>query len=227
MEQKKSPKKILIAVLIAAVVAFLGFIFVVGVIRYIAPGPMPEGYTREHHEYGDILEYAKAIDPDATVSEDYVDLEYNEESTVREWPAVINGIECHVVSYPKLYQEKPNSKNLLTCYVIGSDYSNIVLDMVLEDYPELGTTDATGYSHDFKYREYTLDSVYSFVELESIDEETYDSLWDSYVKASEDYARYDPTKPYMLTLVLPDNNTYYISDTDDGTYIEFKEKVFG
>ena len=105
--------------------------------------------------------------------------------------------------------------------------SNIVLDMVLEDYPELGTTDATGYSHDFKYREYTLDSVYSFVELESIDEETYDSLWDSYVKASEDYARYDPTKPYMLTLVLPDNNTYYISDTDDGTYIEFKEKIFG
>ena len=80
MEQKKSPKKILIAVLIAAVVAFLGFIFVVGVIRYFAPGPMPEGYTREHHEYGDILEYAKAIDPDATVSEDYVDLEYNEES---------------------------------------------------------------------------------------------------------------------------------------------------
>lgn len=59
----------------------------------------PEGYNKEHHTYEEILEFAKSLDSNAVVSKEYTDTiidAWNRE--FREYPAVINGIECHVSS---------------------------------------------------------------------------------------------------------------------------------
>ena len=222
--KKKSSLWIVIPVAVAAVV--FGLILVVGVIRYLKPAPPPEGYTSEHHSYNEILEYAEAIDPEAAVSGDYVDLEYNEDSTLRVWTATINGIECHVVSFPQLYLERPNSMYLMTGYVIGSDYSNKVMDMILKEYPELGSTDEENYTNHMKYREYIGSQVISFVEMNCADEDAFDSLWDSYVAASAEYASYSPDKQYVLAIKVSQATTYYFTDTTDDTYSEVKQQVF-
>ena len=56
----------------------------------------PEGLTKNPHTYKEILTFAKSIDPNATVSEEYTDIldEYN--WPYREWEAVINGVNCYL-----------------------------------------------------------------------------------------------------------------------------------
>ena len=57
----------------------------------------PDGYTEEHHTYEEILAFAKTIDPNAIVSTEYVDTTIEDwNRKFREYPATINGIECHV-----------------------------------------------------------------------------------------------------------------------------------
>ena len=59
----------------------------------------PDGYTEEHHTYEEILKFAKGIDPNATVSKEYTDTTIDAwNRKFREYPAIINGIECHVSS---------------------------------------------------------------------------------------------------------------------------------
>ena len=93
----------------------------------------PEGYSKSKHEYEEILKYAKEIDPDATVSENYTDTEQPYRSR-REHPAVINGIECHVASVSVLVSndgifagEFPQ-----TYYRIDTDYDYLILQQVIE-----------------------------------------------------------------------------------------------
>ncbi len=59
----------------------------------------PEGFTEEHHTYEEIVAFAKELDENAEVFEEYqdtVEIAGTIEYCYREWPAVINGIECHV-----------------------------------------------------------------------------------------------------------------------------------
>ena len=58
----------------------------------------PEGWTKKHHTYEEVLAFAKSIDPNATVAEEYTDTLDEYEWEYREWDAIINGIECHVSS---------------------------------------------------------------------------------------------------------------------------------
>ena len=58
----------------------------------------PEGFTEEHHTYEEILAYAKTLDSNAVVLEEYTDSVDEYDWEYREWPAVINGVECHVAS---------------------------------------------------------------------------------------------------------------------------------
>ena len=94
----------------------------------------PEGYSKSKHEYEDILKYAKEIDPNATVSENYTDIEQPNRSR-REYPAVINGTECHVASVSTLVSndgifagEFPQ-----TYYRIDTDYDYLILQQVIAE----------------------------------------------------------------------------------------------
>ena len=238
--KKKMPKWIW-AIIIPSVlmVAFFILIIVVGVSAYLKTDPLPDGFAKSHHSYEDMLEFAKTIDPDATVSENYVDQIKTDNQSVREWPATINGIDCVVASTPEMFFSQRGSAFTTTAYGMDTDYDQIVINMVLENYPELGEIRDNRYSYsmqsvsaddtdnpDEMVQSHPRSPVYSVVKLDSIDEETFDKLWDSYVKANQEYAMYNPTREYRLTISLPGEVYAYIHNTGDDQYQSAKEALF-
>ena len=110
----------------------------------------PEGYSKSKHGYEEILKYAKDIDPNATVSENYTDTELSNEYR-REYPAIINGIECHVSSISTLLSndgifagEFPQ-----TYYRIDTDYDYLILQQIIAEKQPEWTLTADSYSYDF------------------------------------------------------------------------------
>lgn len=97
----------------------------------------PEGYTEKHHTYEEILSFAKSIDPNATVSEDYTDTTIDDwNRNFREYPAVINGVECHVSSVGDMVW---NSGFLAgefarQYYVIDTDYDYLALKQIVAEH---------------------------------------------------------------------------------------------
>ena len=69
------------------------------------------------------------------------------------------------------------------------------------------------------------DSININFNLDSIDEETFDKLWDSYVKANQEYASYNPTREYTLNIILPDEDASF-RNTGDDQYQKAKEILF-
>lgn len=96
----------------------------------------PEGYTQKHHTYEEILAFAKSIDPNATVSEEYTDTTIDDlNRNFREYPAVINGVECHVSSVGGMVW---NSGFLAgefarQYYAIDTDYDYFVLKQIVAE----------------------------------------------------------------------------------------------
>ena len=97
--------------------ALLFVLFSFGACRY----DVPEGYKSRHFTYKQALAYAKKIDPNATVSEGYVEYRTNSYlgGSYREWEATLFGVECHVASaarvvsdhsgeFPEIYYDMDN-----------------------------------------------------------------------------------------------------------------------
>lgn len=100
----------------------------------------PEGYTEKHHTFDEVLAFAKSLDPNAEVSEEYTDTTIDDwNRNFREWPAVIYGRECHVSSVGDMVW---NSGFLAgefakQYYVIDTDYDYYVLkEIVAEHHPD-------------------------------------------------------------------------------------------
>ena len=237
---KKRPAWVMwIIISVSLTVLFFLFILVVGVDSYLNSYKLPEGYTKSHHSYEDVIEFAKKIDPDATVSETYVVQGQSDHQSVREWPAKINGIECHVASTPEMFFDSRGSAYTRTVFGLDTDYDQIVIGLVLENFPELGELEEQGYSYlmstisaddtdSTKGREQTHPRlpVRTTIKLDSIDEETFDAIWDSYVKANKEYSSYKPTRGYNLTINLSNGAAAYIENTSDEQYQIAKEKLF-
>ncbi len=233
--EKKKPKWIW-AIIIPSVLTFGIFVLIlsVGVSGYLKFYKLPDGYTSSHHSYEDVLEFAKSIDPNATVSENYADRYLSDGLSFREWPAKIYGIDCLVASTPELFLDSRGSAYAKTAYGMDTDYDHIVISMVLEDYPELGEIRNNRYGYSLNSlgkdgtdnsEEHPRSSVCSIVNLDSIDEETFDKLWDSYVKANQEYASYNPTREYTLNIILPDEDASF-RNTGDDQYQKAKEILF-
>ena len=203
-------------------------VLIVGVVSYIKSYQLPEGYTRSHHSYEDMLEFAEKIDPDATVSETYIVQSQNDHQAIHEWPATINGIECHVASTPEMFPSSRGSASMQTGYCMDTDYDQIVLGIVLENYPELGEIYEQRYSYQagMGINWHSRSPVRSTVNLDSIDEDTFEMLWKSYVNASQEFASYNPTRGYNLTIKLSSGVSAYIENTSDEQYQIAKEKLF-
>jgi hypothetical protein len=96
----------------------------------------PEGYTKTHHTYEEILAFAQSIDPNATVSKTYTDTQIDDlNRNFREWDAVINGVECHVSSVGDFVWNSGfmGGEFSRQYYVIDTDYDYIVLQKILSE----------------------------------------------------------------------------------------------
>ncbi len=96
----------------------------------------PEGYTKKHHTYQEILEFAKTLDPDAVVSKEYTDTTIKDwNRNFREYPAVINGIDCHVSSVGDMVGNEgfAGGEFPKQFYVIDTDYDYLVLQQIINE----------------------------------------------------------------------------------------------
>ena len=96
----------------------------------------PVGATEKHHTYEEVLEYAKTIDPNATVNDEYEDTKLDNvmADEYREWNAIINGIECHVASTPiVLFNDGVAGGEFGKKYfVLNTDYNFYLLKSIIE-----------------------------------------------------------------------------------------------
>ena len=96
----------------------------------------PVGATEKHHTYEEVLEYAKTIDPNAIVNDDYEDtkLENVMADEYREWNAIINGTECHVASTPIIVMNEGIAGGEFgkKYFVLNTDYNFYLLKSIIE-----------------------------------------------------------------------------------------------
>lgn len=93
----------------------------------------PEGWTERHHSYDEILTFAKSIDHNAIVAEDYTDTIDEYDWKYREWNATINGIDCHVSSVSDwVWNDGFAAGEFYKFYYrIDTDYDCIVMQNIL------------------------------------------------------------------------------------------------
>lgn len=93
----------------------------------------PEGWTESHHSYDEILTFAKSIDHNAIVAEDYTDTIDEYDWEFREWNATINGIDCHVSSVSdRVWNDGFAAREFYKVYYrIDTDYDCIVMQNIL------------------------------------------------------------------------------------------------
>ena len=100
---------------------------------------VPEGYTLKHHTYEDALAYARTLDPNATVSEQYTDLTDEWDYKYRQWPAVIMGVECHVASVTRMVWNDGFGAGEFTkpYYAMDTDYDYLIMQQLIrQNHPE-------------------------------------------------------------------------------------------
>ncbi len=191
--------------------------YLTGCLRYNPP----EGYSEQHHTYDEMVEYAKSLDPQATVGEEYTDTEENY-CKYRIWPAVINGIECGVASESKkVWNEGMFAGEFAKEYYrFDTDHDYYIARDLLKKYPELGSMEDTTYSH-FQYN----DILVSKISADSLTEDELDVLWVSYNDMYDEFIPRAICKTYWLEIDFADDASFYIKDTQEDTIERLRERL--
>ncbi|MBR6403363.1 MAG: hypothetical protein IKS48_08260 [Eubacterium sp.] len=171
----------------------------------------PEGYTKEHHTYEDMVEYAKSIDENASVVEEYEDVEEGSRE-YRIWPATINGISCGVASESKTVYSKgfAGGEFSKTYYRCDTDYDFFIIKYVLDHHSILGIIDDESVSRRF----HTNDLVASVVFADEMTEDKLNALWADYKKMNSELAHFQLRKAYWLEIDIV-MKKYYFKDTTE------------
>ena len=168
----------------------------------------PEGYTKKHHTYDEMVEYAKSIDPQSSVSEEYKDIE-EDNREYRIWSAEIKGVECSVASASKkVYNDGFAAGEFSkTYYCYDTDYDFIIVQNILESHPDLGIIETDSISERF----HNNDLVCSTLKVEELTNERFDELWDEYKTMNIELDKYPLHKAYWFEFDI-DGNSYYFTE---------------
>ncbi len=183
---------------------------------------VPEGYTKEHHTYEEILAYAKTLDTDATVSKEYVDIEDEYGEHYREWPAVILGVECHVSSITDYVWNTgiASGEFCKKYYKTDTDFDYVILNQIIaENQPDWSMT------YDDISSRYNRNNCVSVMtsnpENRKLTEKELETEWLKMVDINEKYYTYPVNKQPYFNVYSPsevhnqaDNETYVKRDGD-------------
>ena len=150
----------------------------------------PEGWSRKHHTYEEVLAFAKSIDPNATVSEKYTDTLDEYEWEYREWDAIINEVECHVSSVSDwVWNDGMGAGEFVKVYYrIDTDFDYTVMKNILsEKYPEwkCGDTMSSKYHHNAN----TIFVYLTMSEVRMLDDDELEQVWQIASKINEEYEK--------------------------------------
>ncbi len=187
----------------------------------------PEGWTKNHHTYDEVLEFARSIDPDATVSEEYTDTTDEYDWKYREWDAVIKGGKCHVASVSDWVWNDGLAAGEFArdYYRIDTDYDYTVMQNILaEKYSDWKCRDGIR----SKYHSNT-DTIYAepvLSEFRKLSDDELEALWQTVLEINEEYkalalsrkAGFSLPSPglYSGDIVRKDSHTYITEFTEEG-----------
>ena len=150
----------------------------------------PEGWTKKHHTYEEVLAFAKSIDPNATVTEEYTDTLDEYEWEYREWDAIINGVECHVSSVSDwVWNDGVAAGEFIKVYYrIDTDYDYTVMkNIVSEKYPEwkCGDTMRSKYHQNTN----TISVDLTMPEIRMLNDDELERVWQIAWEINEEYEK--------------------------------------
>jgi len=174
----KKTKRVLLVILLFGIL--LSFTACDGVIP-------PKEYARRHYSYEDAVAYAKALDPDATVSETCTVVYEDHVRDRIAWPAVINGIDCDIVSIRSFYGEL-----MWPFYDLASDYEYCLLEKIVsEKQPQWEVKDPGNLYHPYlyrygAYRYLYVETPYALRE-EELPDEKLEEIWQGVCEIAAEY----------------------------------------
>lgn len=178
-----------------------------------------EGYTKKHHTYDELVEYAQSIDPDATVEDEPRDENYQYRDYVI-YPAKIGGIECSVASISVPVYDSDWGEFAKTYYRMDTDYDFYVIKEVLTKYPDLGTLE----NDDLQARFNVGSFIRSTAEFSKMSEEKLDEIFDEYKMCKEDLSSYPLHKKYWLDIKV-NGSSHNVSEPTEEQKQKVKEKM--
>ena len=171
----------------------------------------PDGYTEEHHTYEEILKFAKGIDPNATVSKEYTDTTIDAwNRKFREYPAIINGIECHVSSVGDMVWNDGflAGEFARQYYVIDTDYDYLVLQKILSEKQPKWSMTYEGLGTKYNWNN-VLSVEVSVTKNTTLTDEELELVWQDVLAIAAEYNTYTVRKEPYFSLSAP--GKYYDS----------------
>ncbi len=189
----------------------------------------PEGFTKEHHTYEEIVAFAKELDENAVISEEYrdtVDTAGTIEYCYREWPVVIHGIECHVTSAPDCVWNDGflAGEFQKRYYRIDTDYDFYVLEQIVsKTQPEW----ELAYPEDDISARYNFNSVLSVTISCGLEEQLSDDelevVWQEILEIQGLYEAYPIHDRIYFQLHSPGK---YYDQSEDEHYVRLDSKTY-
>ena len=179
----------------------------------------PEGYTKKHHTYDELVEYAQSIDPDATVEDEPRDENYKYRDYVI-YPAKIGGIECSVASISVPVYDSDWGEFAKFYYRMDTDYDFYVIKEVLKKYPDLGTLE----NDDLQARFNVGGFIRSTAEFSKMSEAKLDEIFDEFKRCREDLGSYPLHKKYWLDIKV-NGSSHNVSEPTEEQKQKVKEKM--
>ena len=193
----------------------------------------PEGWTKKHHTYEEVLAFAKSIDPNAIVEEEYTDTVDENDWQFREWDAVIKGVECHVASVSDwVWNEGVAAGEFIKVYYrIDTDYDYTVMYNILsEKYPDWKCLE--GMHSKYHSNTDTIFAELTLSEYRMLNDDELEQVWQTASEINEAYekmaigrkAGFSVPSPgeywnhhgEQESFVKKDSHTYLTEFTDEG-----------
>ena len=188
----------------------------------------PEGWTRRHHTYNEVNAFAKSIDPNAVVAEEYTDYKDKDGWIFREWDAVINGVDCHVSSVSSWVWNEGFCPGEVckTYYRIDTDYDYTILNRILsEHYPDWEYYRGDGsVLYDKYYNPFSV--KLTLPEYRKLNDDELEQVWQTVCSINEEYEATAVSKKIMFCIPSPgkywdySSEKYFVRTKGKSTYIE-------
>ena len=186
-----------------SIIFAIGILFLITALSGCYYDP-PEGYEEHHHSYQAALEYARSIDPNATVSETYTDLKDEDGHQYREWDAVIHGMECHVGSSERWVFNSGVAAGefIKKYYTLDTDYDYYLLkSIVAEKQPAWQLVEETAFNR-YQWNDIlTIDITVS--DEQALTKEELDQVWEEAHVIEEAYSSHTVHKSVAFYLPAP------------------------
>lgn len=176
---------------------------------------IPEGYSKDTHSYEELVEFARSIDPDATVTDEPKCELYDYRNYVI-YPAKIGGIDCSVATISVPVYDSTWGEFAVMYYRMDTDYDFCLLQQVLKKHPLLGAP----LDDDLVARFNVGGFMRSCATFDDMTEEKLDEIFKEFDECQKELSNYSLRKSFRMQIRVG-KKSYFFTETTD----EAKQKV--